>query len=390
MTPTIIAPIVDTAPVAPVPDTFRFLQRIFGEKSEKLCIYIWTWPDRKAAYFRDLEEAAKYAESRKKDSDVYVGCAMTPEPWEANQRIKIVEGRKPAGICALWADIDIQDPGHKKEGLPPDLNAAKSILLDNLPPSLIVHTGGGIHCWWILKEPWEFSDDADMQRAAVLATRWNRMLKARAAAKGWALDSVGDLSRVLRVAGTHNLKIPGNIRDVVVTEQNDARYNASDLEEYLDLMGAQQITFTEIINEDQGKLSYSVNAEPPLDKLMALLENDRTFKQTYERKRKDFKDQSASSYDMALANYGVQAGWSDQEIVNLIIHWRRKYNEKLADKMRDSYMLATIRKARAAFKHLEYLDELPSAPVAADISMLAQVPNAAALPALPRRRRFAL
>jgi hypothetical protein len=50
---------------------------------------------------------------------------------------------------------------------------------------------------------------------------------------------------------------------------------------------------------------------------------------------------------MALANLAVQAGWADQEIANLLIAHRRKFNEDL--KLRDSYYAKTIGKARAAF-----------------------------------------
>ena len=65
---------------------------------------------------------------------------------------------------------------------------------------------------------------------------------------------------------------------------------------------------------------------------------------SYERERKDLKDQSASSYDLSLANYCVQAGWTDQEIVNLLIESRRKHGDDL--KLRYDYYQRTIAKAR--------------------------------------------
>ena len=65
---------------------------------------------------------------------------------------------------------------------------------------------------------------------------------------------------------------------------------------------------------------------------------------SYERKRTDLKDQSASSYDLSLANYGVQAGWTDQEIVNLLIENRRKHGDDL--KLRYDYYQRTLAKVR--------------------------------------------
>ena len=54
------------------------------------------------------------------------------------------------------------------------------------------------------------------------------------------------------------------------------------------------------------------------------------------------------------------AGWSDQEIANLLIAHRRHFNEDL--KLRDSYYAKTISKARAAFGSVEENDiaEVPA------------------------------
>lgn len=65
---------------------------------------------------------------------------------------------------------------------------------------------------------------------------------------------------------------------------------------------------------------------------------------SFERKRVDLKDQTASSYDLSLANYCVQAGWTDQEIVDLLIESRRKHGDNL--KLRYDYYQRTIAKAR--------------------------------------------
>lgn len=65
---------------------------------------------------------------------------------------------------------------------------------------------------------------------------------------------------------------------------------------------------------------------------------------SYERKRVDLKDKSASVYDLSLTNYCVQAGWTDQEIVNLLIESRRKHGDDL--KLRHDYYQRTIAKVR--------------------------------------------
>ena len=55
-------------------------------------------------------------------------------------------------------------------------------------------------------------------------------------------------------------------------------------------------------------------------------------------------DQSPSAYNMSMATMAMQAGWSDQEVVNLLICWRRKHGHDL--KLRENYYLMTLDKAR--------------------------------------------
>ena len=66
------------------------------------------------------------------------------------------------------------------------------------------------------KELWGFESDRERQRAADLSLRWSQTLKAHAAARGWAVDSVHDLARVMRLPGTLNFKrdIPKNVGEL--------------------------------------------------------------------------------------------------------------------------------------------------------------------------------
>jgi hypothetical protein len=67
------------------------------------------------------------------------------------------------------------------------------------------------------------------------------------------------------------------------------------------------------------------------------------FKDTWLRKRDDLIDQSQSGYDLALANFGFNAGLSEQEVVNLIIHHRRIHGQ--SPRTRLDYFQRTIAKA---------------------------------------------
>ena len=55
-------------------------------------------------------------------------------------------------------------------------------------------------------------------------------------------------------------------------------------------------------------------------------------------------DQSASTYDVSMATIALGAGWPDQEVVNLLICWRRKHGHDL--KLREGYYEITLAKAK--------------------------------------------
>lgn len=115
-----------------------------------------------------------------------------------------------------------------------------------------------------------------------------------------------------------------------------------------------------------GDLVLDPTAEPPFDKFLALCEKEARFRQSWDRKRKDLKDSSPSAYDMALADHAVKDGWSDQEVVDLLVAARRRFGDEL--KLREGYFALTIRKARqslsdasATIRLLNALDEPPAA-----------------------------
>ncbi len=86
------------------------------------------------------------------------------------------------------------------------------------------------------------------------------------------------------------------------------------------------------------------DAEPPSAKVLSLLDGEPRFKHTWEQEREDLRDSSPSGYDFSLTNIAISAGWSDQEICNLLIAWRRKHGHDL--KLRDDYYARTIANAK--------------------------------------------
>lgn len=154
-------------------------------------------------------------------TDVYVSCTATDETTFAKIRGRSSGARggtaEACSVVALWCDIDVAGPGHAAANLPPDLDAARKVVADLPAPSMVVATGGGLHCWWILDRP-VLVDDSNRTDVERFTRGWADLVADRAEqVGGWHIDrGVGDLARILRPAGTRNHKLPGEPRRVTL------------------------------------------------------------------------------------------------------------------------------------------------------------------------------
>lgn len=157
----------------------------------------------------DLSDALRAVAALQDQAHLYVNTSAI-----ADRRITELRARSQRGnsgdaavVLAVFGDVDIAGPGHKSDKrLPADLDAALDVLADLPAPSLLVHSGGGLQPCWLLDEPWIITDD-NRANAASLVDGWVRTIAHHAHRRGWEIDDgVGDLARILRVAGTYNLK----------------------------------------------------------------------------------------------------------------------------------------------------------------------------------------
>ena len=96
--------------------------------------------------------------------------------------------------------------------------------------------------------------------------------------------------------------------------------------------------------ETGGGLALDPEAEPSIVRLEVLLKASPKFRKSWEQDRTDMSDQSASAHNLSLATMAMQAGWSDQEVVDLLICWRRKHGHDL--KLREQHYEVTLEMAR--------------------------------------------
>lgn len=322
-----------------------FLDLLWGAKPEHLYILIWTLQDKRSHWCRDVSQAAGVVEACAA-MDTYVGVGLSPADFGPHQRCP---AEKIAGISALWADLDLQSDAHAKKALPATLADALTVIPAQMPPTITVATGNGGHAWWVLKEPFIFDTDEERSRAAAAVYRWQTMLRFNAANRGWAFDRLADLPRVMRVPGTSNFKDPNLPKPVLAHHLSDRRYNLSDFEDFLDGLGIpapdsqERVVRVPTEPATDGGLVVNLNAEISEDMIQRWAESDMRFRNTWFRQRHDLKDQSQSGYDLALADFGVDAGLAPQQIVDLIIHHRRLHNQK--QRTRSDYFQRTLGRA---------------------------------------------
>lgn len=113
-------------------------------------------------------------------------------------------------LPGFWADIDVYGPRHAATNLPPTDEDARALASDvGKRPSLVLHSGGGLQVWWLFDKPLVIDDD-NRAEVAELVEGWGRTMFNAGALKGWHVDKVSDLPRVLRPAGTVNRKSDQN------------------------------------------------------------------------------------------------------------------------------------------------------------------------------------
>lgn len=333
-------------------ETERFLGALFGSKPDDAYALIWTLPDKAAKLSTSLATLAAHAAMRAPVRDVYAGVGLRGAASYPNG------GRGGAadviGLAGLWADIDIAGPAHRSDKRYPESAAAAMALISDMPlaPTLVVHSGHGLQPWWLFNECYLFDDAADRARAGALAQGWLGLLQQHAQTRGVVVDAVHDLARVLRVPGTVNRKMADAPAPVRLLSESNARYGGLlDFEEWVGRRAAP----SEPAAANTSALVFAADAQPPFSKWEALRENDARFRQTWERRRRDLSDSSASGYEMALASQLAEAGWSDQEIVDTAIAWRRKHGEEVTKALRADYWQRTLGRARSEHHQREAL-----------------------------------
>ena len=170
----------------------KFLRLLFEDPvipEEELTIIIWSAPSKRASFHSSYEKAAEEAVKLSEEKEnVYFGMGLQPVP-KTKRRVSRGKEKDVQGIVCFWADIDI-DEKHV-----PDEKSAQTLINEiGLKPSITIHSGHGLQCFWLLKQPWLFKDDDEREQAANVVRGWVDSHRGIAKSHKWKIDAVHDIS----------------------------------------------------------------------------------------------------------------------------------------------------------------------------------------------------
>jgi len=311
--------------------TRKFLSTVFAHLPDGAHFLVWTLRDRRSRWYTEVTEAVKVIRDLAEGAhDVYCGVALALEDRGTHRRTTLDDA---AGIVGFVADVDFAGPD--KEGYAPGEEEALAVIRSpGLSPSVIVNSGHGLQAWWLLAEPWMFDEASERREAVELSRRWQDTVRSHAERLGYKIDSVGDVTRVMRVPGTHNHK--SDPVPVVLLDHKGPRFQRDDLEKLLVPDDVEYPALTPDLHVD------AAGADFPVAKHEALLANVREYREAWDHQSNGLRDTSLSGYDMALCNRAAAAGWTPEEIAALIREHRKKYGDDSRKWLRGDYVSRTV------------------------------------------------
>ncbi len=286
-----------------------------------------------------IEKAATLA-SESEGVNVYVGIATRASGGKEKN-----EGGKAnlREVRALWCDIDFHAEGD--EAL-----AVDALQSFPHPPSMVVRSGGGLHAYWLLDEPFALTDPDDVGRFECVLKGLADYLHGDFAAT--------DAPRILRVPGTMNYpnakkrKEGRTVAPCKLDRLDPERVYPFDTFEAFEARGAQyQREKVEAVRYD--RKPFDGECPTRVLKLVKAKRDDGTHAHAKlaERWSGDVTglggNQGASELDMAVANYLAFEGVKAADIENAL---RFRRNEAGDSAKHSGYYSLTIAKVQAAAK----------------------------------------
>lgn len=218
----------------PSPSIDQFFLALYGEMPEDFYLVFWRKSNRCSQFVSlgELEAVVSTYLKNRQIPDLYFAVGLQSQLPAYNASGRGVANDIVA-IPGLWHDLDCREGEHSQASLPSNEAAMNFLAEMPLQPSIIVNSGGGLHAYWLLREPWVFNSSSDWESATQLSFGFQHAIQEWGNRRGWQFDLTADLSRLLRVPGTLNAKSKPEKEVRIVKLDSNLRYNPSDFEPYL-------------------------------------------------------------------------------------------------------------------------------------------------------------
>ena len=277
----------------------NFFNLLYGKITALHFAYLWT-KQRGIFSFNISDETQRAAMAIKavelSDNGVDVWHSINPvcvQPTDGKRGDESVVSYQIA--CVV--DIDISSNAHKSDNLATSFDEAKSFL--PFTPSIIIHSGYGLHAYYIFDTPIAITDENREQ----LKRRNNLLLDIiRLRANGKKIDGVGDLPRIMRTPGTFNYKLGTDNPSLChIVEDSGLRFTPDELDAKLGAIIPAETKKAQSTITTTTKSAQTFNED---------FSDDRDFNIFRVRRMLDFISPSSLTYDewlavgMALKNSG--------------------------------------------------------------------------------------
>lgn len=324
----------------------EFLAELWGPSPDGW-VQIWELETKRSTFWRSPSAVVGFDDR----TEIFTGVALAGEQLPRTQRAKLGQ---IVGIAGMWLDIDLPS------------GPAQQLARAYLEPTILVHSGHGLHAWYLFDGgPWRFQRLADKDEAVTMAAQFqalHRMVEP-------TLDATQDLTRVLRLPGTRNAKGDSPV-PVEVIDADGPRHDLDELRELRELCATADVLQAAAPSGLGGHACVQLDAgrlqDVDADWLEQVLESDVnlavTFFHPQAHSDKPGFSRSAdviaqhpperrwwtmSHFDLSLAAQAAEE-LDDDKLAQLIVAHRRHHDPGDPKATRVDYLARTIARARTA------------------------------------------
>ena len=210
------------------PDVTKFIQAVCGQGNGFLSVS-YTMDSHLKSLRSDYIDASDTAAVEKHLASLPTGAQVVFNFSRLAKKLSSGRGKitDTHAFSVIGMDIDIADPNKPNKSLPADIDEAVAALETlQLPPSIYVNSGSGLHAYWVLEEDLVVTDESDLKHARDFVANFYRGLVSNL--PQYNFDHTQDLARSFRMPGSTNLKDPSNPKVVSVRELHSERIYSHD------------------------------------------------------------------------------------------------------------------------------------------------------------------